>query len=118
MPKHRNSLKIEGFVSEEPRVQTFQSGSKKCRFILEVQDEWRDKNTKKYFTVEAWGKSVDDFANHKVGDHVQLEGQVDQVNYTKKNGEQVNEFLLKALRYGWKVWNQDQKSNWDEEEAF
>jgi single-stranded DNA-binding protein len=107
MAKDRNTLKIEGVLADDPQVQTFNSGSKKTRFTLEVRDEYKDKETKQYFVVEAWAKAADEFARHKTGDHVQFEGQVAQSNYKKKNGEQVNEFLLKALRYGWKVWNQE-----------
>lgn len=114
MAKHRNSLKIEGFLVDEPK--TFPMGkSRKVVFNLEVQDEYNDKTTKQYFKVEGLGKSVDQFMNHSPGDHVQLEGQIAQSNYTKKDGTKVNETYIKALSYGWKKFV---PRNQDEEEAF
>lgn len=105
----KNFVKLYGTISDI-EVREFKSGTKKATFTLENHQTYKGKVDKTFAKVEAWKDAAEQYAAHKDGDFVEVEGLLFQNSYEQ------NALQVKTFRYGWRQWKpRNQNVSWEED---
>lgn len=103
----RNSVRLIGYLGDNPKMRKFDSEKSMANFSLATNESYRDHNGNKmsettWHKLVAWGKQAEVAEKYlKKGTEVAIEGKLTNHSYEDKNGEThfvseivVNEILV------------------------
>ena len=93
MAANLNKILIAGNLTRKPGIEYLNSGTAVCKFVVAVNDQWRDKagelqKTVEFFKIVAWGKMGENCAEYlDKGSPVFVIGKVKSRTFEGEDGQ-------------------------------
>lgn len=85
-----------GRLTQDPQMQTFDSGKKKCRFSIAVNRDYSKDKTADFINIEAWEALADTCVKYLAkGSQCAVTGSITTGSY-EKNGQKVQTWAVRA----------------------
>lgn len=87
-----------GRLTQDPQMQTFDSGKKKCRFSIAVNRDYSKDKTADFINIEAWEALADTCVKYLAkGSQCAVTGSITTGSY-EKNGQKVQTWAIRAAK--------------------